>query len=195
MFSIEFLVAGYQSSSGGNIDRGNMREIFQTVLKICLLRAGPQDLPDSKALLRFFCVAYIATGFLSSMVTFGPSVALILALLDVSFLALFVYALLKFQGLLSRYNQTFLALLGVGALMMFLSVPFLLLQSGSMLAGEPATGLPAILITLLTFWNLAAMGHVFKNAVNTSVFMGALISVSYLLLSLIVFGMIASNVQ
>ncbi|RMH14843.1 MAG: hypothetical protein D6698_12115 [Gammaproteobacteria bacterium] len=167
-----------------------MREILKTLVRICQFQAGPQALPDSSALVRLFGCFYYAVSLMAAALTMPFVPAVMVAGLDLAFLFAFVYVLLLARGLTRRFPQTILAQIGTGALIMFASIPVLAWQAW---VGQPGE-ISALLMTLLMFWNLAVMGHIFRHAISTSMFVGALLALGYLFLSLMLFEWVAGYV-
>lgn len=167
-----------------------MREILKTLVRICQFQVGPQALPDSSALIRLFGCFYFAVSLMAAALTMPLVPAVLMAGLDLAFLSGFIYVLLLVRGLSSRFSQTVLAQIGTSALIMFISIPVLAWQSWT---GQPG-GMSAMLMTLLMFWNLAVMGHIFRHAISSSIFAGALLALGYLFISLMLFEWVAGNV-
>jgi Na+/melibiose symporter-like transporter len=163
-----------------------MTRILRTVLDICLLRAGPQDLPASPALFGPALLAYVATSWLLSATELGRTNALWLVATDVVLLVVLVHFVLRVRNFPKRQHQTLIALLTCGALFGLIGWP--LLQWRSVVADETqALLLPTSLLMALTLWNLTVTGHILRHALSTSLFNGIVLSVIYMLISLTIY--------
>ena len=79
-----------------------MGRLLQRVFDICLLRAGPQDLPASRFLLVLGLLAYAAVGMVMSTQNLDIGQAVLLVALDGALLAGLLFALLWARDLLER---------------------------------------------------------------------------------------------
>ena len=147
--------------------------LFKLYRDVCLLRAGPQDLPASQSALTLSLLAYAATSIALSVLTQSFENNVLYGLADTLTLAALTFTLLMVRRLPQRFTQTLSALAGTGAMIALLAVPLVLLQN--------VTPLPLLLITV---WNLAVTGHILRHALNVSLPMGILASMGYLLASL-----------
>jgi len=119
-----------------------------------------------------------------SLLTLSPLTALLSAMVDTGVLMGLAMLVLWVRELGVRYTQTATALLGTGALLMALALPFLILQ---MKLGEDHNFLPSIIVLALMIWNLNVVGHILRHALDTRFFVGLLLSIVYLYVSISVF--------
>ncbi|MCA1778272.1 MAG: hypothetical protein LC637_02470 [Xanthomonadaceae bacterium] len=147
-----------------------MHEWFQTVWKIALLRAGPQDLPASAGSFALALTAYIGIVVISGVLGQRQTgAAELLVSLGLPILA--AAAVLGLRGRPARFNQTLAALFGSGALISLINLPLWLYS---------ATPIPSALIVLALvglFWSLAVDGHIWRNALECSFAAGLAIAV------------------
>src|SRR5690606_15422087 len=103
-----------------------MGKLIGRFIDICLLRAGPQDLPASSVLRSLALFAYVASGvmILLPSVSFGSAVAQ--ALVDTLLLVVLLWAVLRWRGLPERFAQALTALAGTGALLGLAALPLVL---------------------------------------------------------------------
>jgi len=160
-----------------------MNLLISRFFEICLLRARPQDLPASTALLFLSLITYGISGLLLSLInlTFGQSLILVTA--DVLMLAGLAYLILWIRMLTKRYIQTLTALAGSGAILELTAWPLLYWQNLS-----SATNGPGILIASLSLWawlvwNVIVVAHILRHTLSTSFFNGTLLSVLYMFVS------------
>lgn len=154
-----------------------MNLLLQRFIEICLLKAGPQDLPSSGFLLilALLCYGLVGIGLSLNQATFATS--LLMVLVDVMLLALMTYLLLWLRLLPQRFLQTLTALAGTGALLALAAWPLLLWQQQS------AVGLASLLLWLWFFWNLMVFGHIIRHALTTRLTIGVVMALLYMYLS------------
>ncbi|MDH3561644.1 MAG: hypothetical protein OEN52_11905 [Gammaproteobacteria bacterium] len=160
-----------------------MSRLITIWLDICLLRAGPQDLPSSRTLLGLTGGTYFLVSLLLSLPAYPAKTAFLVALLDLGLLAAFAAALLYFPGKWARLQQTLTALTGTGTLLGLLALPlaYLLFQGPeeNLLAGVAA------LIWLFLFgWSLLVVAHIMRHALSIAFPYAIGIAVLYTLVAL-----------
>lgn len=165
-----------------------MGELIGRFIDICLLRAGPQDLPASSVLRSLTLFAYVASGvmILLPSASFGSAVAQ--ALVDTLLLVALLWAVLRWRGLPERFDQALTALAGTGALLGLAALPLVLTVYQADAAGV-ATPFQSLLLLVLFFWTLAVNGHILRHTLATSYAMGLLLGTVYVVLSLGVLGL------
>ncbi len=158
-----------------------MRALFELFLAICLLRKGPQDVPVSPVLLRLTLLSYGISGVLIPLLDVDLLTALALAVLDIALLTGLTYGVLTLGHYPSRFMQTLTALLGTGALLQLLALPLLfLLKQEAVNASAPAW---LVLLWLgLLIWGIVIMAHILRHALSTSLGVGVLYSLAYVVL-------------
>lgn len=157
-----------------------MLRFLETIWRIALLRAGPQDLPaggsaPTISIAMYACIVVISG--LADERTAGISdlfVSIVVPLLAAG-------SILGLRRITARFNQTVAALFGTGALISLINLP---------LWFSSQTPLPAPLVMLALvalFWSLAVDGHVWRNALNCSFAGGLMVAVLILFLQMLVF--------
>ncbi len=151
--------------------------IGHTVLDICLLRRGPQDLPYSTTLL---VIAVALSGLLGYPTmralppgTPTPGLDLILAM---AFGAGYLYLVLRFHGLATRFVQSATALFATDCVISGLSLP--LLELGGTESQATMLGLTGLII-----WNLVIIAHILRNALDASLGVGFAWALGYVMSS------------
>jgi len=93
--------------------------------------------------------------------------------LELGLVALFVYTGLRWKGSLSRFQQTFSALVGINLLITLVSILVYRVDTGyDNILQNPA-------FYLLLFWNLAVMSLIFKRAFEITTHLSAMIAFNY----------------
>ena len=162
-----------------------MGALLDLFLDICLLRKGPQDVPESPALLKSTLAAYGLASLLVQVVSVSPLTALFQACLDLGLLVGLTYAVLQVMGFPGRFTQTLTALAGTGALLGFVIFPVTIWMDRDIGAGVQS-GWPALLFLAWLIWSIAVVTHVLRHALSTSVPMAALYTLGYLAISVAV---------
>ena len=132
-------------------------------------------MPDSAALMGMLLAVNLPLHTLLTLEVF-PEVwrALVAELLDLGLGAGLLFAALQVRGHPGRWRQTYIALLGMGALFGVVALVYRLLALA--LGLEP---LAALLDLLLLFWSLLVMGHILRQALEIPLLLAILIAVAY----------------
>lgn len=150
---------------------------------ICLLRAGPQDLPASRELLVLAMASYTLVSFLLSLPGYSLVVAGQLALLDASLLIVFAATALYLMGKMARLIQTLTALSGTGALLGLFALPMIQFLTPGLDSGQPS--LVAGMLWLLLFgWNLIVVAHIMRHALSVNLPVAIGIAMLYILVAM-----------
>jgi len=149
---------------------------------ICLLHAGPQDLPASRNLLGLTLAAYVLVSFLISASSATPLVGLQIAVLDLLLLAGFAALTLYLLNKLPRLGQTLSALAGTGALLGLIALPVV---RAVLQVPQDAQASPVMLLSwfALLLWSLLVTAHIMRHAMSSSLIAGAGVSILYVLVS------------
>ena len=103
-------------------------------------------------------------------------------MLDTALLAITAQIGLRWRGQQRRFQQTFSALTGSGALLSLVSWPFMLLLL-RLPKGDAAAALPSLLIVLLMFWSIAVIAHILRHALSSRYAVGVLLALLYAITS------------
>jgi len=162
--------------------------LFNYFFELCLLRAKPQDLPASNALLALVVAANVFMGVLAFSGLYGGVLRAFMAGAVENLFCLSVLGvLLYFKGLLPRFNQTATALLGSSTLLAIILIP-LYSMSGT---GTERTAMNAVAdlgALALLIWSLLIMGHVLRHAIEIPFGRGIMFALVYFLLSSLFVG-------
>ena len=134
---------------------------------ICLLRAGPQDLPASRELLGLSMASYTLASFLLSVPGYPLVSAVQLALMDAGLVVVFAVTALYLTGKMARLTQTLTALSGTGTLLGLIALPVIQLLSSGKDAVQPAL-LAGMLWLALFGWNLIVVAHIVRHALSVN---------------------------
>ena len=148
---------------------------------MCIFRSGPDNLPAGIHSILFSLFAYCLIGF--SLVDEQRSYSTIIQqiAIELSLLAVFIYAGLKWKNILFRLPQAFSALLGINMIISIVGIVVyhaLIDEYGSASEGElDRNVLNAEL--LIVFWNLSVMSMVLKRVLDINTLLAAMISFNY----------------
>ena len=158
-----------------------MSILINLFVDICLLRAGPQDLPSSGFLFKLTAVLGVVTGTIATVDSFGSLViALFAQILDLFMLLTLLYIGLTMKGYNTRFYQSATALFGTGILINLLFMPLVLVSSQDS-PNSFINELAIILIRLLVLWALVVMGHIVRHTFDIRLSSGILIALTYFL--------------
>ena len=159
-----------------------MQALIFRFFDICILRAGPQDLPSSLFLLRLVVVANITVGIFLNLPTEGFTQSLMISLFNVVVLAGFVFAGLRWRDKLARFRQTLIAMMGTNVIIGLLMLPFVFSLVAAQLEGESA---PVALQFFLLFlvWDITVFAHIIRHSLDVRLGYGFVISLGYVVLS------------
>jgi len=160
-----------------------MSQLFNVFWQLCLLKSGPQNLPGSTSFLWVTLLVYGVVGFFVSLVSLSFFAALFSSIVDIALISGVTFLVLWSRELTPRFIQTTTALAGSGAIISAMALPLLVLQAG---LGETSV-LPSVLVLGLMIWNLNIMGNILRHALETKAWVGLVLAVMYLYISISVF--------
>ncbi|PCI37603.1 MAG: hypothetical protein COB50_03595 [Thiotrichales bacterium] len=150
-----------------------MRQFGITLLKLCLLRSGPQDIPYSTGLL--VTLATILVIFISRImsVAFNLETAIALAVVSLLLTWIFVYAMVTYLRLRSRLVQIMITMLGVD-LLALCSVGILKLA-----VFFPSEIFVITLLAFLSIWKLTVYAHIFEQGFRMQRLYSIILAITY----------------
>lgn len=163
----------------------SLRAIADPFIQICLLRRGPQDLPTSSILLGIALTAHMLMAVLFVAAYEGVVKAFLSGALDTVILAALTGCLLYTQRRSARFVQTLTALAGTGAIITLVTLPI----SGWFLGTGPESregGLAILLLLMVTAWSVAVVGHILRHALSAPYFVGLVLAIVFLAVSIFV---------
>ena len=160
-----------------------MSRLMTIWVDICLLRAGPQDLPVSQVLLGLSLACYLLVSALLSLPGYPAFTALQIAVTDVVLLVIFAGSVLYLTGNMARINQTLSALAGTGTLLGLMALP--LVQSLYQAQDAEQISLAVLMFWLLLMgWNLLVVAHIIRHALSVILPIAVGVAVVYTLLAM-----------
>ncbi len=147
-----------------------------------MLRARPQDIPSSSALLLLSVVLVLVSGVVSMLSSVGGlTQAVMISLLDLAMTLVLLAVSLNIMGLSSRLIQTATAMFGTGVIINMVSIPVVILLNGTPENSEYSL-LGALLYFALLVWSVVVMGHILRHSFNLRFSGGILIAIAYFLM-------------
>lgn len=154
--------------------------MWPILIKICLLRANPQDLPTSSSLTAVTALLYYLADVGAALAWVPLERAWLAGAADTLLLCTLAHIALKLSKHSERTLQTLMALTGCGAV--FTVVAALV---GSVVPDSA----PSLYVSLpALFWFLAVYGHILRHALEVPYAAGVIATAAYLFLSFIVVG-------
>lgn len=157
-----------------------MHHLLNAFVEILLLRKGPQALPASGLLLGIVLGLHFLLGVLLYALDISFGMAVLGAAVGTGVLAGVTQVILALRGLSHRFTQTATAMAGSDLLLVFPTLPLILWQHDSTLAG--------IVLLLATGWGLVVFGHIFRHALGIPAWKGFAVAVGYFLISVAAVG-------
>jgi hypothetical protein len=169
------------------------------VIELMLLRRGPQDMPGDSTTLIGSMAAYCILLFIQVGLIMPAGHAALQAGLATALLALYVHAVLRIRKLPNRYNQAAVALFASGATLTLLMLgpthmmaPYL--QAIAQASDPQSVTMPPGFVTLayvaLGLWGLAVYSHIYRNALDGSLWLGVGAALAFEVLLLVVFSVV-----
>jgi len=158
-----------------------MHALIFCFFDICMLRAGPQDLPASAFLLRIVLALNILVSILVSLPLSGFDRAAMEVILDIVLLAILLYAGLQWRGLTGRFAQIFIALMGTGIVfgMLMMPVVYQLVAANAVNEVAPVT---ALVWWGIVFWNMMVFAHILRHGFAIHFAYAFVLAIGYILL-------------
>lgn len=163
-----------------------MARILQIFVRLCLLRANPQDLPHSHALELITVVAYAAMSYLLGLTNMASPTALLAALVDTAMLVGLAYAGLWVLNLTARRVKLVTALAGTGVVWQLVALPVmsLLVTESSADDASFSAQIASTLLLALIAWAVVIIGHILRHAFGMKFFFALVIAVLYVYTSM-----------
>ena len=171
-----------------------LRTISKAFLEICLLRKGPQDLPKSTELLVLSLFMYTLIDVLLTVQSRPLVDALMVSFVDVGFLLLVTFLILKQHKHLERWHQTMTALFGTGVILGIFIFP--LVFGGFQNQYEAwLQQIIVLLFLIMVVWNVAVLAHIVRHAISTSAGIGVMIAILYVWMSSLLVTMLFPEIS
>lgn len=168
--------------------------ISKAFLDICLLKKGPEDLPKSSVLLFLCLFMYTLIDVLLTVQSRPFEYALMVSLVDVGFLLLATFLILKQHQKLDRWHQTMTALFGTGVILGIFIFP--LVFGGVQNQYEAwVQQIIVFLFLIMVIWNVAVLAHIVRHAISTSMGIGIMIAILYIWMSSLLITMLFPEIS
>lgn len=151
--------------------------------RLCLLRQSPADLPASMFLLAVLVVVNFAVSVVSFVVMHKLFSALIQAIADLVITLGVVAVMLAVTARTARIMQTLIAVSGASIILNVMSLPLLFMLPGD---GQP-NRVVTMLLAFLLLWHIFVVGSIFRHVFESSLAMGTLLSMAYMVLVVTLF--------
>lgn len=169
------------------------------VVELMLLRRGPQDMPGDSTTLLGSAAAYCILLFLQVALIAPTPRAAMQAILATVLLALYAHTVLRMRKLGNRFNQTGVALFSAGAVLTLVMLgpthvmaPYL--QAIGEASDPQSVPMPPSFVTLayvaMGLWGLAIYSHIYRHALDASLWLGVGTALVYEVLLLIAFSVL-----
>ena len=146
-----------------------MSSLIATFIRICLFKAGPQDLPSSDVLLVATVIASVGTNLLVDFL--GPSTlqTLILSVMQAIVFALVIKGLLQIKNFSYRWKQTMCALFGASSIIRLVGAPILHILAPNQGPEGPLINAPVMVSgAAMGIWSVAVMTVILRSAMEIS---------------------------
>ena len=155
-----------------------MKQIFNIFFDICLLRAGPQDIPYTRYLLFALLGFHVLIGILLGALSFSIPSAIAYGVTNMLILVVLLRAILMVKKLEARFNQTLSAMAGTDVIVGLIAWP---INSWMITARDTGgdIGAPVILWLLLVIWSLTIIAHILRNALSAPWAVGIILALLY----------------
>ncbi len=167
-----------------------MLEIIKLFKDICLFKRGPQEVPHSLVLLWMLLAVNAAVSFLALYLSAGFLQTLLQIVVSLLLLMAGSYVILAIGGKLGRFCQTASALLGADTFISFFALPAL----ATLAAGRGSVIVYFYLLALM-IWHWAVAGHIFRHALDKSLFVGLAVAFLYIAAAYQIMAMLLSHMQ
>lgn len=158
-----------------------MSRLITLFWSIAIFKSGPQDLPFSAPLMRWTLLINAITSFMILQMS-PTNTALPQVLVDLLLSAAYIWPLLYFAALKSRFTQTWTAWLGTDVIInLFAIAPLYNLSQGP-------SNWNSVLLLLLLVWHIAVYGHILRQALDRGWTMGIGLGLFYMMLTSRIMG-------
>jgi hypothetical protein len=157
--------------------------VLKLILRLCLLRAGPQDLPASYGWLAASIGGYTLLSVFNVLPLYSWGNALAQAVVETSVLAVWTYGALMLAHHPGRLVQTLTAVAAAGTVMGILLTPqvYALFRAEANGASAPFTSFSYL---LTVGWTLAVFGRIFQHALDLrQAWLGVMVALALVLTS------------
>ena len=155
-----------------------MLQVISLFNRICLFRSKPQDLPVSSSLVLYAIVATCIVLSIRNLLLGVAGNAVAIGCAEALLVAVVLRILLTLFSKPERWHQAATALFGCTALIVAISIPFLMFMGGEI---SQAAGLSSPRMTILlisSVWNFAVVIFILKETLESSASMTFMITLA-----------------
>ena len=167
-----------------------MLSLVRAFFNICLLRAGPEDLPHSYVLLGLTIIVNFSISVLIGSMDHNIKIASISSIVALFFAFAFTKILLLRKP--ERFLQTFCAMLGVDIIISIAAIPSIY-SLAFLNPGEAAESFFKLTGLALFVWVVIVYGFIFSKALSSMMGYGITISVGYALLTIMIVNIVITG--
>jgi len=149
---------------------------------ICLLRAGPQDLPASNALLGVVLATHVVVGVILGLLSYSFINAIFYALVSTFIVVALTRIALLLRNYGGRFRQTLSGLAGTDVLLGLVAWPVTAWLYRADAEGGDIGG-PFAVWLLLVAWSLVVTAHILRHALSVHYAIGFAVAVGYFVVS------------
>ncbi len=150
-------------------------------LSMCFFASGPDRLPGGYRNTVYSLAAYLVIGRFLTDANRSYGDVLTQIFIELGMLGLIAYVGLMWRKKLTRFPQTFSALLGVNLVMSLIATPIFLMSADTRAVEVEASWLTYLTMAII-FWNLAVISLILKRALTISTWISSMIAFNYFLL-------------
>jgi hypothetical protein len=153
-----------------------VKSFVKTLIDICRVEKGPQDVPRSFLLLGLMLILYTLVKFALESFLQPTDVALLRGGIETAVLVIVVGGMLAVRGLRHRIPQTLITLAAIG-----IAVTCVAIVGYAVLWLEPALlriGVGRAFTIPLFLWNIGVNSHVFREALSSGLVLGIVVAAS-----------------
>lgn len=160
---------------------------------LCFFKIGPEDMPSSTGILKLTLFIYFVLGVIISRIDSSWNESLLTSLTDLVYMSVAVGFLLNIKKHQIRYQQTLMAMAGAGICLGIISYPivFWLHQIDEQ---QQATSVAMMLLMAVVIWSVLIVVHIFQKALEIKHRTAVMLTIIYIMLSLVVLGLTLSGV-
>ncbi|ROO37797.1 hypothetical protein SAHL_00665 [Salinisphaera orenii YIM 95161] len=169
------------------------------VIELMLLRRGPQDMPGDQTSLAASAAVYCILLVLQVGLITPPGYAVFQAVVATALIAIYVRTVLRMRGLGNRFAQTATSLYAAGATLTLIMLapthamtPYLeaIAQASDPQQVPMPPGYVVLAYVAMGVWGLAIYSHIYRHALDSSIWLGVGAALAFEVLLLVVFSVL-----
>ena len=155
--------------------------LIQLFFRVATFRTPPQDLPSSEVVLLVSIAFSLLAGLLRYAVAGYEYYSIVRVFLELLIPGMLIFILLKFFKLSGRFNQSFAAVCGSGAIIYLFALPVL---PAFFDTDSSQHQLSVFIIIAIDLWSVAVLAYILKHAVSVGFATGISLAVVLVILTL-----------